>query len=76
MWPLQDAPQAHIKKNAHLADMLVAHIRALTRGFVPFALDWSSEQTCSLAGGDIGALEYMRTVGRWVKDLGESFGVP
>ncbi|KAI5806288.1 hypothetical protein EDC01DRAFT_609618, partial [Geopyxis carbonaria] len=68
-WPLSGTPQALIKKNYHLVDMLVAHFRAITKGYIPFSLDWSTEQTCAMAGNDPDALEYMRTVGTWFKGM-------
>lgn len=50
--------------------MLVAHFRAITRGYVPFDLDWNIDQTTAMAGGDKEALEYMRNIGSKVKNLG------
>lgn len=67
LWPLPETPDWHVKRNIHLGDMLIAHFRAITRGFVPFSLDWSTEQTCSLAGNEEVALKYMRKASAYTK---------
>ncbi|RPA99491.1 hypothetical protein L873DRAFT_1828020 [Choiromyces venosus 120613-1] len=67
LWPLSDNPETLVQRNTFLTETLVAHFRSVTKGFVPFTLDWYSDQAVVMAGGEQYALEYMRTIGQQVK---------
>ncbi|CAZ82073.1 unnamed protein product [Tuber melanosporum] len=67
LWPLADNPETLVDRNTFLTETLVAHFRSVTKGFVPFTLDWYSDQAVVMAGGEQYALEYMRTIGQQVK---------
>ncbi|KAG0637455.1 hypothetical protein HOY80DRAFT_1010687 [Tuber brumale] len=67
LWPLADNPETLVERNTFLTETLVAHFRSVTKGFVPFTLDWYSDQAVVMAGGEQYALEYMRTIGQQVK---------
>lgn len=49
---------------------LAAHFRSVTKGYIPFTLDWYSDPVVLMAGREDVALDYMRTVGQWVKESG------
>lgn len=70
-WPLQEKPAVLIEKNLHLVATLAAHFRSVTKGYIPFTLDWYSDPVVLMAGREEVALDYMRTVGQWVKESGE-----
>lgn len=71
LWPLADNPETLVERNAFLTETLVAHFRSVTKGFVPFTLDWYSDQAVVMVGGEQYALEYMRTIGQQVKASGK-----
>jgi len=48
----------------------------VTKGFVPFSLDWYSDQAVVMVGGEQYALEYMRTIGQQVKASGKKHPSP
>jgi hypothetical protein len=75
-WPLQELPAVLIEKNLRLAATLAAHFRSVTKGYVPFTLDWYSDPVILMAGGEEVAVQYMRTIGQWVKDSGENIQNP
>lgn len=59
-----------------LADTLAAHFRSVTKGYIPFTLDWYSDPVVLMAGGEEVAVGYMRSVGQLVKDSGEKIQEP
>lgn len=65
-------PAVLIEKNVRLAASLAAHFRSVTKGYVPFTLDWYSDPVISMAGGEDVAVDYMRNVGQLVKESGEN----
>lgn len=62
---------ALVDKNLHLVATLAAHFRSVTKGYIPFTLDWYSDPVILMAGREEVALDYMRTVGQWVKESGK-----
>lgn len=65
-----------IEKNLHLAETLTAHFRSVTKGWVPFTLDWHSDPVIALSGGEHVAVNYMRSICQWIKDGGKDSGYP
>ncbi|KAI5794831.1 hypothetical protein FPQ18DRAFT_328492 [Pyronema domesticum] len=62
IWPVKMCPSELIKKNEHLADMLVSHFRTISRGYVPFTLDWDQKQVVQMAGNEREAVDYMKSM--------------
>ncbi|KAL7275590.1 hypothetical protein RUND412_001468 [Rhizina undulata] len=65
-WPLQEKPSVLADKNDHLACILAAHFRSVTKGHAPFKLDWNTDSVVAMAGNDKAAVQYMRKYGEWV----------
>lgn len=69
IWPLTVTPAKMIEKNMHLAQTLVFHFRTVSRGYVPFTLDWDQKQTIQMVGGEADAIEYMKMMRKRVSKL-------
>lgn len=60
VWPLRIPPSNLIIKNTQIADMLCSHFRTVSRGYLPFTLDWDQKQVIQMAGSEKEAVEYMK----------------
>lgn len=67
---MSEEPNQLIDKNLFLIDILVAHFRGMTKGHVPFTLDWNTEQVTKSAGCEESAVLYMRRTIEHLKKLG------
>jgi hypothetical protein len=68
-------PSELMKKNEHLADMLVSHFRTISRGYVPFTLDWDQKQVVQMAGNEREAVDYMKSMSTHVSKFGKSWPI-
>jgi hypothetical protein len=62
-----------MSKNEHLAEMLTYHFRTVSKGYVPFGLDWDSKQVVQMAGSEKEAVDYMKMMSQEVLRSGMSF---
>jgi hypothetical protein len=70
VWPLPESPSALIAKNVQLADMLVSHVRTVSKGSAPFTLDWDSNQTIEMVGNEKEAVDHMKAMSHLVPKFG------
>ncbi|KAF8247772.1 hypothetical protein K440DRAFT_550521 [Wilcoxina mikolae CBS 423.85] len=66
VWPISDSPMELMSKNEHLAEMLAYHFRTISKGYVPFTLDWDSKQVVQMAGCEREAVDYMKMMNQEV----------
>jgi hypothetical protein len=73
VWPIRTPPAELIAKNEHLADVLVNHFRTVSKGYVPFTLDWDQKQVVQMAGSEKEAVDYMKMMSQEVPKSGMYF---
>lgn len=69
VWPLKTSPSECISKNVHLANMLVSHFRTVSKGYIPFNLNWDSKQVVQMAGEEKEAVDYMKKTSQQIPKL-------
>ena len=51
-----------IAKNTQIAEMLTSHFVTISKGNIPFTLDWEQAKVAEMAGNERDAVDYMRVV--------------
>ena len=51
-----------IAKDTQIAEMLTSHFITVSKGNIPFTLDWEQKKVMEIAGNERDAVDYMRIV--------------